>query len=170
MQTSCPCPTTSREAARTKNYLEEGPDDLLQTLNSVAHLSEELSEKLGQRSIVYPVRRQPLHLRDSLRHVGLETSRDQARKQRSRRFERRERAPEPPQYGVRLLRRFRRRHAVRRATCYGILPHSRAIIMEDLRKYDRAPTFDLESGLKVVKTMATMHSHFRGAPLGRLSK
>ena len=42
--------------------------------------------------------------------------------------------------------------------------------MEDLRKFDRAPEFELESGLKVVKTIAKMHSHFRGTPLGRLNK
>ena len=35
---------------------DEGPDDLLEMLNLVAHLTEELSKKLGQRSIVYPVR------------------------------------------------------------------------------------------------------------------
>ena len=29
-----------------KNYLEKSPDELLETLNSVAHLSEELSDKL----------------------------------------------------------------------------------------------------------------------------
>ena len=58
---------------------------------------------------------------------------------------------------------------IRGARSHGILPHSRAIIMEDLRKYDRAPTFDLESGLKVVKAwqQCTRTSEAR---LGRLSK
>ena len=154
-----------------KNYLEEGPDDLLQTLNSVAHLSEELSEKLGQRSIVYPVRASGGYISEILSATS--GSRRLVIKQ------------ENSDHGVLndvsehlnlhntecvFYEDFAGVMPVRVPTCYGILPHSRAIIMEDLRKYDRAPTFDLESGLKVVKTMATMHSHFRGAPLGRLSK
>ena len=42
--------------------------------------------------------------------------------------------------------------------------------MEDLRGYDRAPQFTLESGMKVVKTIAKFHAHFRGAPLGKLAE
>ena len=36
---------------------------------------------------------------------------------------------------------------VRTPVCYGVLPKSRAIVMEDLRKYDRAPEFTLSNGL-----------------------
>lgn len=41
--------------------------------------------------------------------------------------------------------------------------------MEDLRKYDRAPEFTLSNGLKVVRAIATLHSHFKGASLGTLA-
>lgn len=154
-----------------KNYLEESPDELLETLNSVAHLSEELSDKLGQRSIVYPVRASGGYISEILSATS--GSRRLVIKQ------------ENSDHGVLndvsehlnlhntecvFYEDFAGVMPVRVPTCYGILPHSRAIIMEDLREYDRAPTFDLESGLKVVKSVATMHSHFRGAPLGRLSK
>ena len=154
-----------------KNYLEESPCDLLDTLNSVAHLSEELSIKLGQRSIVYPVRASGGYISEIL--SANSGSRRLVVKQ------------ENSDHGV-LSEVSEHLHLhdtecvfyedlagimpVRVPVCYGILPQSRAIIMEDLRKYDRAPNFGLESGLKVVKTMAKMHSHFRGAPLGRLSK
>ena len=120
-----------------KNYLEEGPDDLLQTLNSVAHLSEELSEKLGQRSIVYPVRASGGYISEILSATS--GSRRLVIKQ------------ENSDHGVLndvsehlnlhntecvFYEDFAGVMPVRVPTCYGILPHSRAIIMEDLRKYD----------------------------------
>ena len=41
--------------------------------------------------------------------------------------------------------------------------------MGDLRKYDRVPEFTLSNGLKVVKALATLHSQFKGASLGKLA-
>ena len=154
-----------------ENYLGENPKNLLERLNSVSHLSEELSNELGQRSIVYPVRASGGYISEILSATS--GSRRLVVKQ------------ENSDHGVLSVvsehldlhntecvfyEDFAHVMPVRVPTCYCILPHSRAIIMEDLRKFDRAPQFDLESGLKVVKTMATMHSHFRGAPLGRLNK
>lgn len=59
---------------------------------------------------------------------------------------------------------------VRTPTFYGLLPKSRAIVMEDLRKYDRAPSFTLATGLQVIDSVALLHSHFRGANLQELAK
>ena len=153
-----------------RDYVGETPEDLLKTLNSVAHLSEELSWALGQRSIVYPVRASGGYISEILSATS-GTRRLVVKQENS-------------DHGVLtdvsknlhlhetecvFYEDFARTMPVRVPICYGILPQSRAIIMEDLRKFDRAPIFDLESGLKVVKTVAKMHSHFRGAPLGRLS-
>ena len=75
-----------------KNYLGENPASLLERLNSVSHLSEELSNELGQRSIVYPVRASGGYIRRSLRYLRLETACGEARKQRPWRPKRCERA------------------------------------------------------------------------------
>ena len=58
---------------------------------------------------------------------------------------------------------------VRIPTCYEILPKSKAIVMEDLRQYHRAPEFTLTNGLKVVQAIAKLHSYFRGMQLGKLT-
>jgi len=157
--------------AHLLNYLAESPRDLLATLNSVAHLSEELSEKLGQRSIVYPVRASGGYISEILSAtsgsrrivVKLENSDHGVLNDVSEHLH---------LHSTECIfyEDFASTMPVRVPICYGILPNSRAIIMEDLRKFDRAPTFSLESGLKVIKTMATMHSHFRGTPLGRLNR
>lgn len=152
------------------NYVAEDPEELLETMNSVAHLSNELSEVLGQRSVVYPIRASGGYISEILSATS--GSRHLVVKQ------------ENSDHGVlmevsehlnlhdtecKFYEDFASIMPVRVPICYGVLPTSRAIVMEDLRKYDRAPDFCLESGLKVVNTMARLHSQFRGAPLGRLS-
>ena len=153
------------------DYLDATPKDLLDTLNSVAHLSEELSEKLGQRSIVYPVRASGGYISEILSATS-GTRRLVVKQENSDHGVLNDVSEHLNLHSTECVfyEDFASTIPVRVPTCYGILPQSRAIIMEDLRKFDRAPEFELESGLKVVKTIAKMHSHFRGTPLGRLNK
>lgn len=53
---------------------------------------------------------------------------------------------------------------------FGILPQCGAIILEDLSKYARAPSFSSESGMKVISCAANLHAHFRGSPLTYFSQ
>ena len=154
-----------------QDFKNADPLELRESLASVSHLSEELSRKLGQNSRVYPVRASGGYISEILSaSCG---SRKLVLKQ------------ENSDHGVLqdvseylhlhdteciFYESFARVAPLRTPMCYGVLPNSRAIVMEDLRKYDRAPPFSVESGLKVVKAIATFHSHFRGAPLGKLSQ
>lgn len=152
------------------NYTGEDPNELMESMSSVAHLSDELSTMLGQRSIVYPIRASGGYISEILSATS--GSRRLVIKQ------------ENSDHGVladvsthlnlhntecKFYEDFASIAPVRVPVCYGVLPKSRAIVMEDLRRYDRAPEFSLESGLKVVNTTAKLHAHFRGAPLGRLA-
>ena len=153
-----------------QEYTNAYPNDLCESLKSVSHLSVELSEMLGQEAKVYPVRASGGYISEILSaSCG---SRKLVLKQ------------ENNDHGVLqdvseylnlhatecvFYEKFARVAPLRTPMCYGVLPGSRAIVMEDLRKFDRAPAFSIESGLKVVKAIATFHSHFRGVPLGELS-
>jgi len=146
------------------------PSEIIRSLVSVAHLSDELSEMLGQHSTVFPLRASGGYISEIL--SASSGSRSLVIKQ------------ENDDHGVLqevsenlhlhtneciFYRDFAKITPVRTATFYGILPKSCAIVMEDLRRYDRAPEFSLESGLKVIKSIAKHHAHFSGAPLGELS-
>jgi len=153
-----------------QDFTGADPNDLCESLESVSHLSNELSEMLGQEAKVYPVRASGGYISEILSaSCG---SRKMVLKQ------------ENSDHGVLkdvseylhlhnteclFFEKFACVAQLRTPTCYGVLPQSRAIVMEDLRKFDRAPIFSIESGLKVVKAIATFHSHFRGAPLAELS-
>ncbi len=154
-----------------KDYSKITPSELLESLESVSHLGVELTGLLGQHSMVYPVRASGGYISEILSaSCG---SRKMVIKQ------------ENSDHGVLqtvsrsldlhntecvFYQKFARTSPIRIPTFYGILPDSKAIVMEDLRKYDRAPEFTLESGLRVVKTIAKFHSHFRGAPLDELAE
>ena len=154
-----------------ENYADIEPNELIQHLESVVHLSEELTEVFGQRSIVYPVRASGGYISEIL------SASSGARKLVIKQ--------ENSDHGV--LQDVSEHLALHRTecefyatlasmvplripTCYGVLPNSNAIVMEDLYKYDRAPEFTLFSGLKVVQAIATLHSHFKGVQLGKLSE
>lgn len=153
-----------------ENFANLDPHDMMQHIESVTHLSNELTALLGKRSMVYPVRASGGYiseilsassgshklvikqetkdhgvLHDVSEHLGLHT--------RECHF-------------YASLANFA---PVRIPRCYGILPVSRAIVMEDLRRFDRAPDFNLENSLKVVQNVASLHSHFKGMNLGALS-
>jgi len=152
------------------NFNDIDPAELIDSLVSVSHLSEELSELLGQKSTVYPIRASGGYISEIL--SASSGSRNLVIKQ------------ENNDHGVLqevseylnlhdteciFYRCFANISPIRTPKCYGLLPKSHAIVMEDLRQYDRAPEFALDSGLKVVRSIAKFHSHFRGAPLGGLS-
>jgi len=153
-----------------QNFTHADPNELRESLESVSHLSQELSTMLRQEAKVFPVRASGGYISEILSaSCG---SRKMVLKQ------------ENSDHGVLqdvseylhlhkteclFYEKFARVAPLRTPMCYGVLPTSRAIVMEDLRKFERAPIFSIESGLKVVKAIATFHSHFRGAPLGELS-
>ncbi len=152
------------------DFVDVEPVELLQNLASVCHLSDELSEELGQAAKVYPVRASGGYISEILSaSCG---SRKLVLKQENK------------DHGVLqdvsehlslhntecvFYESFAHVAPLRTPMCYGVLKNSRAIVMEDLRQYSRAPAFTIESGLKVVNAIATFHSHFRGSPLGKLS-
>ena len=154
-----------------RDYSGINPSELLESLESVSHLGVELTGLLGKHSTVYPVRASGGYISEILSaSCG---SRKMVIKQ------------ENSDHGVLqavsqsldlhnteciFYQKFAHISPIRIPTCYGILPDSSAIVMDDLRRYDRAPEFTLESGLKVVKTIAKFHAHFRGAPLDKLAE
>ena len=154
-----------------ENYTGIEPNEIIQHLESVKHLSDELTEMFGQRSVVYPVRASGGYISEIL------SASSGARKLVVKQ--------ENSDHGVlqdvsehlalhwtecEFYTTLASMAPVRIPTCYGVLSDSKAIVMEDLRKYARAPEFTLASGLKVVQAIATLHSHFKGAQLGKLSK
>ena len=154
-----------------KDYKNVEPVEIIDHLESVSHLSDELTELFGQRSTVFPVRASGGYISEIL------SASSGARKLVIKQ--------ENSDHGV-LQEVSEHLHLhetecnfylglasmapVRTPVCYGVLPVSRAIVMEDLRKYDRAPEFTLSNGLRVVRSIATLHSHFKGASLGKLAK
>ncbi|CEG01922.1 Aminoglycoside phosphotransferase [Ostreococcus tauri] len=154
-----------------ENYADIEPNEIIQHLESVAQLSDELTEMFGQRSIVHPVRASGGYISEVL------SASCGARKLVVKQ--------ENSDHGVlqdvseqlalhmtecEFYRTFSSMAPVRIPTYYGVLSDSKAIVMEDLRKYNRAPEFTLVSGLKVVQAIATLHSHFQGMNLGKLSE
>ena len=154
-----------------ENYTDIEPNEIIQHLESVAHLSNELTELFGQSSFVHPVRASRGYISEILSATS--GARKLVVKQ------------ENSDHGVlqdvsenlalhwtecEFYKTLASMVPVRIPTCYGVLPDSKAIVMEDLRKYARAPEFTLVSGLKVVQAIATLHSHFKGAQLGKLSE
>lgn len=152
------------------DFHEVDPQMLLESLESVTHLSEELSERLGQAAKVYPVRASGGYISEILsascgskKLVLKQEHHDHGVLQDVSEFLNLHRTE------CIFYENFAQICPLRTPTFYGVLPKSQAIVMEDLRKYDRPPAFSIESGLKVVNAIATFHSHFRGAPLGELS-
>ena len=153
-----------------KDFEDVDPADMIQHLESVVHLSDELSDMFGQRSTVYPVRSSGGYISEIL------SASSGARKLVVKQ--------ENGDHGVlqevsehlclhetecKFYRSFANLVPVRTPTCYGVLPVSQGIVMEDLRSYDRPPDFALASGLKVVQAIAKLHSHMKGTNLGELS-
>jgi len=146
------------------------PQMLIESLDSVSHLSEELSARLGQAAKVYPVRASGGYISEILsascgskKLVLKQENHDHGVLQDVSEFLNLHRTE------CIFYENFAHICPLRTPTYYGLLPQSQAIVMEDLRKFDRPPAFSIESGLKVVNAIATFHSHFRGAPLGELS-
>ena len=154
-----------------EDYADIQPNEIIQHLESVKHLSDELSEMFAQRSIVYPVRASGGYISEIL------SASSGARKLVIKQ--------ENSDHGVLqdvsenlalhltecvFYETLASMAPVRIPTCYGVLPDSKAIVMEDLRKYARAPEFTLVSALKVVQAIASLHSHFKGVHLGKLSE
>ena len=153
-----------------KNYADIEPNEIIQHLESVSHLSDELTKMLGQRSIVYPVRASGGYISEIL----LATS--GARKLVVKQENIDQGVLQDVSEHLALHRTECEFYStlasmapVRIPMCYGVLSDSKAIVMEDLNKYDRAPEFTLANGLKVVQAIATLHSHFKGVHLGKLS-
>ena len=153
------------------NFTDIEPIEIIQHLESVQHLSDELTKMFGQRSTVYPVRASGGYISEIL--SASSGSRKLVVKQ------------ENCDHGVlqdvsehlalhwtecEFYSSLASMVPIRIPTCYGVLPNSKAIVMEDLRKYNRAPEFTLANGLKVVQAIASLHSHFKGVHLGKLSE
>lgn len=153
-----------------EHFVDVQPGEVIEHLESVVHLSKELTHMFGQRSIVFPVRASGGYISEIL------SASSGARKLVVK--------LENSDHGV--LQEVSENLGLHRTECdfylslastvpvrtpafYGVLPVCRAIVMEDLRKFERAPDFSLSSGLKVVLASAKLHSHFRGANLGKLS-
>lgn len=153
-----------------KTYDNLEPQEVVEHLETVTHLSEELTQLLGQRSTVFPVRASGGYISEILSAssgvrklvVKQENADHGVLQSVSEKLQLHEKECD-------FYASFASTTPVRTPACYGILPKSRAIVMEDLRKYDRAPDFTLQSGLKVVQSVACLHSHFKGASLGKLS-
>ena len=143
-----------------KNYVDIHPTEMIEHLESVVHLSDELTDMFGQRSTVYPVRASGGYISEIL--SASSGARQLVVKQ------------ENADHGVlqdvsqhlrlhetecEFYNAFANLVPVRTPAYYGILPASRGIVMEDLRSYDRPPDFTLASGLKVVQSIAKLHSH-----------
>lgn len=153
-----------------KNFEGLEPNQVLQHVESVAHLTDELTAMFGQLSTVLPVRASGGYISEIL--SASSGARKLVLKQ------------ENADHGV--LQEVSENLGLHHTECefylnfaatapictprfYGILPKSQALVLEDLSMLQRAPPFTLSSGLKVVHAIANMHSHFRGANLGKLS-
>ena len=153
-----------------KTFENIQPGEILEHLESVEHLSNELTQMFGQRSTVFPVRASGGYISEILSAssgarklvVKLENSDHGVLQEVSEHL-----GLHKTECNFYLS--LASTAPVRTPAFYGVLPVSQAIVMEDLRKFDRAPDFSLASGLKVVHASARLHSHFRGANLDKLS-
>ncbi len=153
------------------DYQGVDPNTLLDDLQSVSHLRDELSTMFEQQCTVYPVRlsggyiSEILSARRGSQHLVLkQDNSDHGILQDVSGF------LHLHETECIFYESFSSLAPIKIPKFYGVLPKSRAIVLEDVSSLDRPPHFSLESGLKVVREVAKFHSHFLGAPLGRLSQ